>query len=216
MSPKTRVSIAPSHLIERVGNDVVVLLPEPQEVVKFSGALADLLYSASISGSVEVPEGTDPSELIERGIVVLDSEPSRRTILKVGAVGAGASVVALGLPSVAAASSIIQLTGTWYYFIIEEESGRILVFQDFEITGVSFPTTGTPSGLTVNGETIPLPGGPGVFSGGSNGSVLWFRQLDPAPDPVPITGLPIIGTFTWAGISYAVTFNFENRLEVEP
>ena len=205
MPAKNRISLAPSHVIEKVGEDVVVLIPESKEVLKLSGELADLVYTASISGSVEVPEGVDPSELVERGIIVFDSHPTRRTLVKVGAVGAGASLVALGLPSVAAASSVIQLTGKWYYF--RTNGGG---FQDF-LVSARFPSSGTPSALSVLGGTANFVGMDGEDG---MGNVLWEFPVDTISDPFPTTGENILGTFSWSGtnLTYSVTFVYDPSL----
>lgn len=207
MPAKNRISLAPSHVIEKVGEDVVVLIPESKEVLKLSGELANLVYTASISGSVEVPEGVDPSELVDRGIIVLDSHPTRRALLKVGAVGAGASLVALGLPSVAAASSVIQLTGFWFY--TRTNGGG---FQDFEVSG-RFPTSGSPTALSFSGGTgrlLGLDGEDGVTN------VFWDVELDDVPDPFPATAESVVGTFTWSGsnVVYSVTFVYDPTLNV--
>ena len=209
MPAKTRFSLSPSHIIEKVGEDVVVLIPESKEVLKLSGELANLVYTASISGSVEVPEGVDPSELVERGIIAFDSHPTRRTLLKVGAVGAGASLVALGLPSVAAASSVIQLTGRWAY----DRSGG--GFQDFIVSRELLPSAGTPSDLSILGGTVEFfdfvdPGD------GTLGAV-WGLPVDVIPDPFPATGENILGTFSWNGtnLTYSVTFVYDPDLNID-
>lgn len=210
MPAKPRFSLAPSHVIEKVGEDVVVLIPESKEVLKLSGELANLVYTASISGSVEVPEGVDPSELVDRGIIVLDSYPTRRTFLKAGAVGAGASVVALGLPSVAAASSVIQLTGRWAYD--RSGSGGLGLFQDFIVSRELLPSSGTPSDLNVLGGIAEFFDF--VDPGDGTLGAIWGFPVDVIPDPFPATGENILGTFSWNGtnLTYSVTFVYDPDL----
>jgi hypothetical protein len=98
-----KVTVTPGVIVERVGDDLMVIVPGNLDVVSLSGRPAEVL--------LEVQEGrdVDPSEpalkaLSDLGIV---SSPgmSRRGLIKVGAIGAGAGIAVMAMPSVAVASS---------------------------------------------------------------------------------------------------------------
>jgi len=97
------MSIAPGVIVENVGDDVVVMLPESTEVIRLSGDAAQLVRAIH-NGQLVVPSET-VTELINRGILVSQTGMSRRGLITAGAIGAGAGVAALAMPGVAAAAS---------------------------------------------------------------------------------------------------------------
>ena len=101
------MKINPAFLFERVGHQVVVLDSTTQTVIAVSDDSARVL--SDLRNGVEVSsDAPGMAELIDQGIVLSasTSQLSRRSLFVAGgAVGAG-SVLALGLPAAAVASSL--------------------------------------------------------------------------------------------------------------
>jgi len=98
-----KTTLIPGVIVERVGDDLMVIVPGNNDVVSLSGRPADVL--------ADVQEGrvVDPSEpalktLNDLGIVTSPGM-SRRGLITAGALGAGAGVVMLSMPAAAAAGS---------------------------------------------------------------------------------------------------------------
>ena len=104
------MKINPAFLFERVGNQVVVLDSKTQTVIAVSDDSARVL--SDLRNGVEVSsDAPGMAELIDQGIVLpaSTSQLSRRSLVVAGgAVGAG-SVLALGLPAAADASSPVAI-----------------------------------------------------------------------------------------------------------
>jgi hypothetical protein len=216
--------VAPGVVIEPVGDDVVALLPH-SEVITLTGLAADamirLLSGQRLDASDQVVQ-----ELLRAGVVEESGGVTRRHVVRLGAVAAGAGVASLALPSVAQASSVVTLEGSWhwidyYQVALNSPDGETMGFDNptwvrFFIVDLpeSFnPPVGTPSSLqAVNqqfnhmdlfGEDSENP-----IPAGSDG-VLLFSNLIDTPTPLqksgPLEGT-ITGSFTWAGHTYQVTF----------
>jgi hypothetical protein len=108
---KSSMSIAPGVIVENVGDDVVVMLPESTEVIRLSGDAAQLVRAIH-AGDVSVLPSHTVTELLERGILISQAGMSRRGVLTAGAIGASAGLAALSMPTVAAAASAPVLFGT--------------------------------------------------------------------------------------------------------
>lgn len=97
------ISVTPGVIVERVGDDLMVIVPGNSDVVSLSGRHAEMLLDVKADRTVD---SADPAlhDLIDLGIL---SAPglSRRGLIKVGAVGAGAGIAVLAMPGVAAAAS---------------------------------------------------------------------------------------------------------------
>jgi hypothetical protein len=126
--------------------------------------------------------------LIDAGIVVTHTGMSRRNLVKAGAIGAGAGIAVMAMPTVAAASSVqyISLQGGFY------TSGSDLVFEistNFSEFPVFQPSTDISdvSGLSILGTTVPVSyddltgspryigwsAGPPTFTPGTKGTFSW-------------------------------------------
>jgi len=122
---KSSMSIAPGVIVETIGDDVVVMVPESTEVIRLSGDAAQLVRAIH-DGPAVAPTQT-VTELINRGILVSPTGMSRRGLITAGAIGAGAGITALAMPGVAAASSSsdepgdgrIALLGDYYLFFTQ-------------------------------------------------------------------------------------------------
>lgn len=98
----TNVSLVAGVVIERVDDDLMVIVPGDSDVVSLSGRPAQVLADVEAGRKVD---STDSAlrDLVDLGIV---SAPglSRRGLF-VGAIGAGAGIAVLALPSPAMAAS---------------------------------------------------------------------------------------------------------------
>jgi hypothetical protein len=100
----SRIALAPDVEIENVGGDYVALVRSRSEVLTLTGDTAHILRAVLASEPVDKSDPT-VSDLVARGVLQRPTLVSRRSLVKVGLVGAGAGVVALSMPSVAVASS---------------------------------------------------------------------------------------------------------------
>lgn len=109
MTMRNGVTLSEGVLVEKLGSECVVFVPGRKDVLTLSGDMARVVVSISAGKPVSM---SDPgvSELVDLGVVSAPSALSRRGVLSVGAVGVGAGVAALAMPSVAAASSPSVLT----------------------------------------------------------------------------------------------------------
>jgi hypothetical protein len=98
------LSVMPGVIVERVGNDLMVIVPGNTDVVTLSGRPAEVLLDVRAGRKVD-PTDAALRDLVDLGIV---STPglSRRGLVKAGAIGAGAGIAVLAMPGVASASSI--------------------------------------------------------------------------------------------------------------
>ena len=99
----TKYSLTAGVIVERVGDDLMVVVPGNSDVVSLSGRPAEMLLDVKTGRKVD---SSDPAlrDLVDLGVI---SAPglSRRGLIRVGAVGAGAGIAVLAMPGVAAASS---------------------------------------------------------------------------------------------------------------
>jgi len=98
-----KATVTPGVIVELVGDDLMVIVPGNSDVVSLSGRPAEVLLD--VQGGRDV----DPSEPALKTLSDLDivTSPgmSRRGLIKAGAIGAGAGIVVMAMPSVAMASS---------------------------------------------------------------------------------------------------------------
>jgi hypothetical protein len=194
------LSIAPGVVIEHVGSDVVLLVPGSTEVIKLSGDAAHIIRAIQ-AGDVSVLPSESVSELVNLGIFVSQAGMSRRGLIKAGAIGAGAGIAAMAMPSVAAASSIEPIPLVGYFY----PNFANFTFAIGGITESPFPDS-TPSDdfddvsdLSILGTTVGnIDGAPGVI-------ILWTGTVPSAP----FDGVE--GNFTWKNpdgtlTHYRVTF----------
>jgi hypothetical protein len=87
-----------------VGEDVVIMLPRATEVIRISGDAASAIRAIE-AGDTPVLHSAIVADLMERGVVVFKTGMSRRALITSGAIGVGAGIAVMAMPSVAAASS---------------------------------------------------------------------------------------------------------------
>ena len=87
-----------------MGDTVLVMVPGVADVLRLNGRSAEIVAAVASGHPVSDEDGEFLDELARLGVVT--TPVSRRTLLRVGAIGAGAGVAVLALPGVAAASSV--------------------------------------------------------------------------------------------------------------
>jgi transcription elongation factor len=109
---KTTLTLAPGAVIEPVGEDVMVMMPGNTDILRISGPAADTLRTI-VAGQPVDPSTSTVLELANQGII-FPSGMSRRGLIRAGAIGAGAGIAVLAMPTAAmAASSAPTVSGTW-------------------------------------------------------------------------------------------------------
>jgi hypothetical protein len=126
--------IAQGVLIEKVVEELVVVIPGSSEALRIAGDVAVTLSEIQ-SGHVVDADSPAVVKLAELGVIDVPGL-SRRGLIKVGAIGAGAGIAVLAMPGVAAASSpVFNALGAY-----EVDDGPFLVYFDFTIEDPeSFP-----------------------------------------------------------------------------
>jgi hypothetical protein len=190
---QSRPALAPGVVVENVGDQTLVLVGNPPQVVRLSPEAAELLTLIQQNPSKEVEQTAPLGELVDLGVVE-DASPSslsRRGVIKLSAVAGAAGLSTILLPTAAAASSSGQTaTGTWGL----QGNGEIWFILDT----LDFPANFDDK-LTAGGtDNI------GVFLGGP----LW--TFNPFFDPRfnDLLGQTITGTFIDSSKDevYTVTF----------
>jgi len=180
------LSVMPGVIVERVGDDLLVIVPGNSEVVALSGLPAQVLLDVKVGQRVD---STDPAlrDLIDLGIV---SAPgfSRRGLLKAGAIGAAAGVAVLAMPGVAAAASASCQSATFDVGVGIQTDGDDdqLLFEEVRLL-ISFS------------DVADIP--PGLETG-QTGTWVWETSPTAFPNGV---------TVTWGGNpDYPSRWVFEN------
>jgi hypothetical protein len=162
----SRVSISSGVIVERVGDELLVIVPGRADTVKLTGHACDVFLNIQTGNKVNT---SDPVlvDLVDLGVVQA-SGISRRGLIKAGAIGIGAGIAVLAMPSVAAASSGMSLRLIeWYPTPTYFGSG------DFEVVGLTVPDNQFPdvlSSLTIEADESPGEDGTGgdPYDGGWN------------------------------------------------
>jgi hypothetical protein len=178
-------------VVEQVGDDVLVVVPGTTEALRLSGEAAKTVLTIQAGESVS---SSDPvvGELVARGVVEVPGL-SRRGLIRAGAVGAGAGIAVLAMPSVAAASSVVDLDGFAYFELGapsaeeaefaggEEDDLYILVFVDHGSS--SFPPAVGAEGTVTSSEFL------GSRRAIHFGDGIWLAPVSgPVTPPLPTTG----------------------------
>lgn len=105
-----KVKLNAGVVIERVGEELLVVVPGNTDVVKLTDDAAEVLLDIQADKAVDLSHPA-MSDLVALEIV---SAPafSRRGLIKTGAIAAGAGVAVWAMPSVASAASSPGSTGT--------------------------------------------------------------------------------------------------------
>lgn len=204
----TKYSLTPGAIVERIGDDLMVVVPGQTDVVSLSGRPADVLLRLAAG------TGVDPSEpalrdLIQLGII---SAPglSRRGLIRAGAVGAGAGIAVLAMPSVAAASSdassntIIPLTQFGPSFGNPQVFDFRAVpptFDNTEDLSLVVPTVESSSVTLSNGDTLTNAV---AFNGWAAGII--FRLQTNVPESTPVNVVAAEVKFIFKGILWTARF----------
>jgi len=101
---KATFTITPGVVIEYIGHEAVVMLPGSSSVMRVSEEQAHALRAIE-AGHTSGLSTQAVQSLIDAGIVVTHTGMSRRNLVKAGAIGAGAGIAVMAMPTVAAASS---------------------------------------------------------------------------------------------------------------
>ena len=103
MTTHSGLSLAKGVVVENMGTTVLVMIPGQHDVLTLTGPAADVV-NAVVAGQA-VSKDLEPEVELLLSAGVLTSPMSRRNLLRAGAIGAGAGIAVLTMPSVAAASS---------------------------------------------------------------------------------------------------------------
>ena len=138
-----RIHLVPGVLVENVGDNVMVSLPDHTEVLSLTGDMAEIVVALRDGEEVYTSNGEALTELERRGIITLSDSKglSRRQILTAGAAGVTGGVLALSLPAAAAASSFVcpvvpgTLTGFVKSSLNQVPTWRVNLSSDFSRFG---------------------------------------------------------------------------------
>jgi hypothetical protein len=207
--------LADKLLIEKVGEEILVLHADSLESLRLTGEAAKIVEELQENGRSTLPESDAATELLSAGILETEqpSGLSRRSVLKSGAIAVGAGVASLALPSAAYAASVayVEVTGEWAPFL-DPTTGATFANQVLDwpdglgssggggtdpsvLTIVSLPGLVTPF-------TVPLSGYDATGIAGAD-FVFWDSTRD-------FTGSgtrTAVGTFTWGAFNYRMTFS---------
>lgn len=197
------VKIAPGVMVETVVTDLVVIVPGSLEAFRLTGEAASTL--AKIRSGMKVdPTEPEVAELMSRGIVEMPGI-SRRGLVKAGAIGAGAGIAVMAMPSVAIASSGPEYLNGVYYNGFGIGIGQFTGLPDRWPSPVPSLDENDVSALLVDGESIPIRNfGAGAAEGSKD--VFWAFQPNPDTNPLNNWTGTVVGTFVWAGRQFSVTF----------
>lgn len=104
MDSSQDVTLADGVLIEQLGAECVVFVPGSTDVLTLTGEMATAVVRLRAGEPVSASDA-GVAELVDLGVVSAPTRLTRRRVLTAGAVGVGAGVAALAMPSVAGASS---------------------------------------------------------------------------------------------------------------
>lgn len=126
----TGLTLAPGVLIEELGSETLIVVPGSPDALVLSGDAAHTLRQICAGRPVE-SANPSVSHLIQLGIVQAPSGISRRGVLHAGLVGVGAGIVALTMPTVAAASSHVEepTSGGFAVKYVNYSGGSVTVTQ---------------------------------------------------------------------------------------
>ena len=219
--------------VEFVGDDALVMTGQPRQVLRFSGeparAIREVVSVGKTTCSTSVVQN-----LMDLGVIT-PSGMTRRSVLAAGGIGLGAGVAVIAMPTVAAASSVIQVRGDYYVYDNTRVTPNVRSLQA-RIPGtngapaVDFPEgQGSPSALSVDGlPSIPLEVSSPITQFDADavidGTFQYDRALWEIDDiststalttaygtvggTIPSTGPTLIATFTWGTFSYRAELTY--------
>jgi hypothetical protein len=144
---KSTFTIVPGVVIEYIDREAMVLLPGSTSVMRLNAEQARTLRAIESDRSSTVSVQTAQS-LIQAGIVATHPSMSRRSLIKAGAIGAGAGIAVMAMPSVAAASS--GPSGD-FTFIVSRDNGTTVGEVKFLNQGSAPPPADMTDGTLTGG-----------------------------------------------------------------
>ena len=103
MTTHQGLRLAAGVVVENMGATVLVMIPGQHDVLTLTGPAADVVNAFVAGQPVSTDLESEVELLLSAGVLI--SPMSRRNLLRAGAIGAGAGIAVLSMPSVAAASS---------------------------------------------------------------------------------------------------------------
>jgi len=200
--------IAQGVLIEKIGEELVVVIPGSHEALRVTGQEA-LALSEIKSGHVVNADSPAVLKLAELGVIDVPGL-SRRGLIKAGAIGAGAGIAVLAMPSVAAASSepnVAALTITGFFYPIRNPGFFEWAIEVDNTSGVPLPLPNTTGvGIT----DLEISGFPPTRFKRLNyaNDTDWIIRFESDPEATEITkpSPPFTGFFTWGSQDFEVSF----------
>ena len=215
MTTHQGLRLATGVVVENMGDAVLVMVPGQQDVLTLTGPAAEAVNAVIAGRSVSEELGAHTEDLIAAG--VLSSSMSRRNLLRAGAIGAGAGIAVLSMPSVAAASSSLGSQGP--VFIFMNANGEVTASNprgnDWRLVLRDEPRFNNLTASTSNdAATLTFPSGPGGSIGLRNVSANEPRVFEPNAFTNPT---PDGSDFEpGSGVTFRLTFNQAVNPGVEP
>ena len=178
-------------------------LPSRTTALKLSGPHAEFTRALQAGLPVDV-DSTIVADLVDQGVVERCAGVARRSVLRAGALGLGAGVAVLAMPSIAAASSGGCLDGepvAGDYFPTGDDDWRFVV-PDFRLPNGT--VLSDLSSLTVHFGSVSATSQSPTEQFGD------FRWDIPVGGSVPTVGDVgvVCGNFTVSGVTYRGSFSW--------
>ena len=182
---------------ERVGGELMVVVPGRTEVVTLTGDAADVFLDVQAGKTPHASEKL-MNDLEGLGLVQITGV-SRRGLIKASAIGASAGIAVMAMPGVAAAASeptpqVIELIGSFM------SNTLLIVYADDNVVMPPIRETVDPHPtLIVEDYDGDVWNGFLTFDGNNVlSSAAW--------DVFPAITQTVVGTFTFDNVLYRVTF----------
>ena len=207
------VTLADGVVIEHVGEDLMVMVPEASQMYRLTGDARDVVLCVQAQLPTPSQHRVVTDELVHLGVLT-SAQPNRRSVLRGIGIGAGAGILALGMPAVAAAASPGSDTSDEDTSTPDTGGSTVVQGATFDLVmgaqqllrfSAPNPGTGTPSALTIANPPAGDIDSSIPFAQVSGQSIEW--------DQTPYTGaiVPnwvIDGSFEQGGVTYQVAFTF--------
>lgn len=206
-----RFELVEGVLLHQVGGDLLVVVPDSLETLRLSGDVAITLLAIHRGVAVDCV-GPNINDLIKLGIVSDRSKVSRRGLIRAGAVGVGAGIAVLALPSAAAASSVPETVfpltlDTDPRFFEGVPSSRFNTVMGFDV-GDALPVIQGASITALNGAVLDNSLSLWQFTGIYDAAIGWFAYdyLGNPRGTLPAGTARIELVFTLSGQTYTAVY----------
>ena len=208
--------LADNLLIEKVGEETLVMHADSLDSMRITGEAAKIVQELQEQGRSSLVQSDATASLLSAGILKTE-QPSgltRRSLLKSGAIGVGAGVATLALPTAAYASSVsyVEVTGEWAPNLAPPGAAFYNAVDDWPDDLGADPTGTAPSALTIvslagvaTPFTVPVTDYDTTGIAGAD-FVVWD---DTTRDFTGLGAGTAVGTFSWGGVDYRMTFSPE-------